>query len=123
MLSMYLLAGIIGVMLFFSVSVAPTIFKVLPQEWAGIYERSFFPKYYLVLGIICLLAAILSTQITIQIIAFTSSFLFAVSLWVLTPAVNTAKDNHNTSRFNLLHSISVVINLLILAMLGYCFWI
>lgn len=123
MLTMYLLAGIIGVMLFFSVAVAPTIFKVLPQEWAGIYVRSFFPKYYLVLGVICLLAAILSTQLTIQIIAFTSSFLFAVSLWVLTPAVNIAKDNHNTSRFNLLHGVSVAINLLILAMLGYCFWI
>ena len=123
MLSMYLLAGIIGVMLFFSVAVAPTIFKVLPQEWAGIYVRSFFPKYYLVLGIICLIAAVLSQQKIIQIIAFTCSFLFAVSLWVLTPAVNTAKDSNNTSRFNLLHGASVAINLIILAMLGYCFYI
>ncbi len=85
--------------------------------------RSFFPKYYLVLGIICLIAAVLSQQKTIQIIAFTFSFLFAVSLRVLTPAVNTAKDSNNTSRFNLLHGASVAINLIILVMLGYCFWI
>ena len=50
MSSMYAIAGVVGVMLFFSVAVAPTIFKVLPQEWAGIYVRQFFPKYYLVLG-------------------------------------------------------------------------
>ena len=42
---MYLVSGIVGVMIFFSVTVAPTIFKVLPQEWASAYVRQFFPKY------------------------------------------------------------------------------
>ena len=50
MSSMYAIAGVAGVMLFFSVAVAHTIFNVLPQERAGIYVRQFFPKYYLVLG-------------------------------------------------------------------------
>ncbi|MBC7756180.1 MAG: DUF4149 domain-containing protein [Bdellovibrio sp.] len=122
MLSMYLLAGVIGVVLFFTVAVAPTIFKVLPQEWAGTYVRSFFPKYYAILGITCLLAAVLSQYIPIKITASNCSVLFAVSLWVLTPAINTAKDSNNTSRFNLLHGASVAINMIILAMLGYCFW-
>lgn len=119
---MYLLAGVIGVVLFFTVAVAPTIFKVLPQEWAGTYVRSFFPKYYAILGITCLLAAVLSQYIPIKITASNCSVLLAVSLWVLTPAINTAKDSNNTSRFNLLHGASVAINMIILAMLGYCFW-
>jgi hypothetical protein len=123
MLSLYLIAGIVGVMLFFSVAVAPTIFKVLPQDWAGVYVRSFFPKYYLVLGISSLLAGIFSHELTIKIITILSAVLFSISLWVLTPAVNAAKDVGNAKRFNMLHGLSVVVNMVILAMLSYCFWV
>lgn len=123
MLSMYLIAGIVGVMLFFSVAVAPTIFKVLPQEWAGVYVRAFFPKYYLVLGLACLLAAIVAPQLLIKIIALICAGLFAISLFVLTPAVNAAKDAKLTKRFNLLHGASVGVNMVILVMLAYCFWL
>ncbi len=122
MLSLYLIAGIVGVMLFFSVAVAPAIFKVLPQDWASVYVRSFFPKYYLVLGISSLLAGIFSNEIKIQIIALTSAGLFAISLWVLTPKVNAAKDENNTKRFNILHGVSVATNMIILIILIYCFW-
>jgi len=121
MLSLYLIAGIVGIMLFFSVAVAPTIFKVLPQEWASAYVRSFFPKYYLVLGVFSLLAGTFSHVITIKIIALISAGLFALSLWVLTPKVNAAKDENNIKRFNILHGLSVVVNMVILLMLIYCF--
>lgn len=60
MLSIYLIAGVAGVMLFFSVTVAPSIFKTLPQEWASVYVRAFFPKYYAVLGLTCLVAALIT---------------------------------------------------------------
>lgn len=81
-------------MIFFSVAVAPTIFKTLPPEWAGVYVRAFFPKYYAVLGIACLAAALLTNLPTIKHTAFTCAALFALSLFVLTPRVNAAKDNH-----------------------------
>lgn len=123
MLSQYLIAGVIGIMLFFSVAVAPTIFKVLPQEWAGVYVRQFFPKYYLVLGIVCLLAGVVANAFAIKLIAFTAAILFALSLWVLTPAVNSAKDNDQTKQFNVLHGLSVGINMLVLLMLVYSFWL
>lgn len=83
-----------GVMIFFSVAVAPTIFKTLPPEWAGVYVRAFFPKYYAVLGIACLAAALLTNLPTIKHTAFTCAALFALSLFVLTPRVNAAKYNH-----------------------------
>jgi len=123
MLSMYIVAGIVGIMIFFSIAVAPTIFKVLPQEWASAYVRHFFPKYYLVLGIGCLMAGLFAKSFQLQIITFVSAILFAVSLWILTPAVNKTKDENNIKRFNFLHGLSVAMNMLILLMLIYCFWI
>ena len=55
MLGELIVAGVVGVMLFFTVAVAPGIFKVLPQQWASVYVRNFFPKYYAVLGAACLI--------------------------------------------------------------------
>ena len=52
-------AANVGIMLFFSVAVAPTIFMVLPPEWSAAYVRKFFPKYFLFLGITSAIAAAL----------------------------------------------------------------
>ena len=122
MLSIYLIAGVVGIMLFFSVAVAPTIFKTLPPEWAGIYVRSFFPKYYAVLGAACLAAALLTNLPAIKHTAFTCAALFAVSLFILTPRVNAAKDNNQTKQFNVLHGLSVGVNLLQLVLLIYALY-
>lgn len=123
MVSLYLIAGILGVMLFFSVAVAPTIFKVLPQEWASVYVRQFFPKYYFVLGFFCVVAGFLAKSLPLKMVAFVCAILFAISLWVLTPSVNKAKDENNIKKFNLLHTSSVTINFIILLLLCYCFWV
>ena len=122
MLSVYLLAGVAGVMLFFSVAVAPTIFKTLPQEWAGVYVRAFFPKYYAVLGIACLAAALLTNISAIKHTAFTCAALFALSLFILTPKINAAKDNNQTKQFNLMHGLSVAVNLLQLVLIIYALY-
>ena len=66
MTSLFILAGVAGIMLFFSVAVAPTIFKVLPQEWASAYVRKFFPKYYAVLGGATALAAVVTPDATVR---------------------------------------------------------
>ena len=123
MLSFYLLAGVVGIMLFFSIAVAPTIFKVLPQEWAGAYVRKFFPKYYLVLGLTCLVAGIATESTDVKVIAFVCASLFAVSLWVLMPSINLATDEGNARKFSILHGVSVAINMFILIALIYYFWL
>lgn len=122
-LSFYLINGVVGIMLFFSIAVAPTIFKVLPQEWAGAYVRKFFPKYYLVLGLTCMVAAIAAESTHLKVIAFLCASLFAVSLWVLTPSINLATDEGDAKKFNILHFTSVAVNMFILMALIYCFWI
>ena len=50
-LSNLLLAGNVGIMVFFTVAVAPTIFTALPPEWSAAYVRKFFPKYFFFLGV------------------------------------------------------------------------
>ena len=37
----------IGVIVFFSAIIAPTVFKTLDEKSAGVFLRAFFPKYYL----------------------------------------------------------------------------
>ena len=115
-----LVAAILGVMLFFSVAVAPGIFKVLPAEWAGRYVRAFFPKYYFVLGLVSALAAALATTLQTQIILGICTGLFALSLWVLTPATNRATDTGRRRQFAWLHGSTLVINLI---QIGLFVWV
>jgi hypothetical protein len=46
-----LVAANTGIMVFLTIAVAPTVFKVLPRDWAGAYVRAFFPKYYAFLSL------------------------------------------------------------------------
>jgi len=113
LLSLYLVAASLGVMLFFTVLVAPSIFVVLPAEWAATYVRAFFPKYYRTLGIVAVLAAILSSKQAEAIALLIGAALFGISLW-LTPKINDAKDLGQHKLFHRLHILSVVLNLLVI---------
>lgn len=122
MLSELIVAGVVGVMLFFTVAVAPGIFKVLPQQWASVYVRNFFPKYYTVLGAACLIAAVIDAPHSVRMAAAASTVLFAISLWGVTPAVNAATDRGDRRRFGLLHGLSVGLNVIILVALVWALW-
>jgi len=113
MLSLYLVAASLGVMLFFTVLVAPSIFIVLPAEWAATYVRVFFPKYYRTLGIVAVIASMLSGKSSESLALVTGAVIFVFSLW-LTPRINHAKDNHQHTLFNRLHILSVALNLLVI---------
>lgn len=121
-ISMLLIAAIVGIMVFFSVAVAPTVFKVLPQEWAGIYVRAFFPKYYAALGLISSIAAWLARDTVSAAMLGTCAVLFFVSLWGITPRINHARDRQDKRMFNLLHGFSVTINLGQLSALLWLLW-
>lgn len=111
-LSDLIVAANVGIMLFFSVAVAPTIFVVLPQEWASAYVRSFFPKYYLFLGLTTAAAAALSATPTMRIGLAVCAFLFFFSRFWLTPRVNRARDEKQAQTFKTLHFLSVALNML-----------
>lgn len=111
-LSEWIIAANVGIMLFFTVAVAPTIFVVLPQEWASAYVRSFFPKYYLFLGLTTAAAAALAATPFTQLALAVCALLFFFSRFWLTPRVNRARDEKQTQTFKTLHFLSVALNLL-----------
>lgn len=104
-------AANVGIMLFFSVAVAPTIFMVLPPEWSAAYVRKFFPKYFLFLGITSAIAAALHNQPLVQISLTACAAVFFFSVFWLTPRINLARDSKQMKTFNVLHYTSVGLNL------------
>ena len=98
-------------MLFFTVVVAPTVFKVLPVEWSSKYVRNFFPKYYASLGFITTVCVFTAPEFLSKILLAICVALFAFTLFYLTGKINHAKDAGLTKQFHWLHGASVVINL------------
>jgi Domain of unknown function (DUF4149) len=119
MWSHLLIASNLGVMFFFSVAVAPAIFKVLPAEWAGVYVRQFFPKYYLYLGAVGAVAACLSEDFDFLLISLGCSVMFFFLAFYLTPKINQAKDQGLTRSFQVMHLLSVGINVLQMGLFAY----
>jgi len=111
MITGYLLSGMVGIMLFFTVVVAPTVFKVLPVEWSSKYVRNFFPKYYACLGLITTASIFTAPDGVSKVLLAICALLFAFTLTYLTGKINEAKDQGQSRRFHLLHGASVVINL------------
>jgi Domain of unknown function (DUF4149) len=111
-ISDFITAANVGIMLFFSVAVAPTIFTVLPAEWSAAYVRKFFPKYFLFLCITSALAAALHRIFWIQIMLSLCAVGFFFSVFWLTPRINLARDHKNDRLFNRLHYSSVALNVI-----------
>ena len=110
-------AANVGIMLFFSVAVAPTIFMVLPAEWSAAYVRKFFPKYFLFLGVTSTVAAALHKLPVAQISLGLCALVFYFSVFWLTPRINRARDAKDMKTFNTLHYTSVGLNLVQLAVM------
>ncbi|WP_286224916.1 DUF4149 domain-containing protein [Polynucleobacter sp. HIN7] len=120
--SLYLVSAMIGIMVFFTIAVAPTVFKVLPQEWASKYVRNFFPKYYAFLGAVSIIASFLANDTLSMGLLVICAALFFISLWVLTPAINRASDQGQKKKFGILHGLSIVINFIQLGSFVYLVW-
>ena len=104
-------AANVGIMLFFSVAVAPTIFMVLPAEWSAAYVRKFFPKYFLFLGVTSTAAAATHHLPTAQFSLGLCAVVFFFSVFWLTPRINRARDSKDEKTFKVLHYTSVGLNL------------
>ena len=115
-LSNLLIAGNIGIMVFFTVVVAPTIFTVLPQEWSAAYVRTFFPKYFLFLGATTTVASALAFTGGIDLVRpltlLACALVFFFNCFWLPPRINQARDDKQASSFKALHWISVGFNMI-----------
>lgn len=111
-------AASLGAMLFFSAVVAPTVFGVVQEADAGRLLRALFPKYFVVNGGAAIAAGILSLQPIIGAALVLSGIaMIAVRIYLI-PMINDARDamtggNKNAkSRFDRLHRVSVIVNVL-----------
>jgi hypothetical protein len=106
-------------MLFFSFVMAPLIFAQLDEATAGRFIRAVFPWYYVILGVLSLLAGLfmfVSAPLEAGVMLGVAS-LAMVSRQVLMPRINRLRDQARggdtraDSQFNQLHRLSVVINM------------
>lgn len=115
-LSKLLMAGNVGIMLFFTVAVAPTIFTALPPQWSAAYVRKFFPKYFFFLGVTTTAAAAAlgaggGTDLIRQTALLACAAIFFFNCFWLTPRLNQARDGKQTATFKALHWLSVGFNM------------
>ena len=109
---------IIGIILYQSLLIAPSINKLLSAQDASIYLRYVWPKFFIIIGAISLISWILilnfspdqSTAKIISIISFT----LMVICYVLIPYMNSAKDSANDTLFIFLHATSMILTLVTL---------
>lgn len=114
-----LISGIsAGVILFQSFVVASSIFKVLPEDNAGILLRNLFPKFFQFLAALALVALTIGLVYGLEFFPLVFmqlvNFIFFVVCYFLIPATNRARDEDNKKRFGILHTVSVLLTLLAL---------
>ena len=115
-ISIYLVAMILGIMLFFSFVVAPVVFTTLNEENARKFIRKIFPYYYNVnLGISFIVLLLFLNLGNFEIdfyLILLITILFAFSNFILMPLINKYRDKKMDKKFKYSHFISVLINFL-----------
>ena len=111
----------IGVIIFFSAIIAPTVFKTLDEKSAGVFLRAFFPKYYLFAIVIGLASLALIMIFNIEMsnilyIAIVSMTILSIISRFMIPIINNARDmgEKGKQKFNRLHAMSVSLNVITL---------
>ena len=106
---------IIGIILYQSLLIAPSINKLLSVQDASLYLRYVWPKFFIIIGVISLISWILilnfSPDQNIAKIISITSFILMVICYVLTPYMNSAKDSANDTFFIFLHATSMILTL------------
>ncbi len=112
--SIYLIAMILGIMLFFSFVIAPVVFTTLDEDNARKFIRKIFPFYYnvnLAISFIVLLLFLFLSKLGVDFyLILIITILFAISNYLLMPLINKYRDEKQDKKFKYSHFISVVIN-------------
>ena len=101
---------ILGIIVAQVILTAPVVFKVLDNENASKFLRAIFPRYYLLLFLICLVVSLISYLWFSAIdtwIALTASMLAFIG-FIIIPVTNSARDRGWNELFKILHNISVL---------------
>ena len=112
--SIYLIAMILGIMLFFSFVIAPVVFTTLDEDNARKFIRRIFPFYYnvnLMISFVVLLTFLFLSKLGVDLyLIILITILFATSNYLLMPLINKYRDEKQDKKFKFSHFISVAIN-------------
>ena len=107
---------VVGVILFQTAIIAPTVLRGLGPDQAGPFLRKVFPKFFVVLVVIGISGAISAVasdaiyQLGICLVTLTLGLL----AYLLIPMTNKSRDEGNEKLFKKLHNASVSMTVLIL---------
>tara|TARA_B100001057_G_scaffold431361_1_gene458750 strand:+ start:565 stop:975 length:411 start_codon:yes stop_codon:yes gene_type:complete len=109
---------IIGIILYQSLLIAPSVNKLLSTQDASLYLRFIWPKFFIIIGVISLISWILilnysPDQNSAKIISLIS-FVLMVICYVMIPYMNSAKDSGSHTLFIFLHATSMILTLVTL---------
>ena len=109
---------IIGIILYQSLLIAPSINKLLNTQDASLYLRFIWPKFFIIIGVLSLISWIIilnfsPDQNTAKIISLTS-FVLMVICYVMIPYMNSSKDSGVNTLFIFLHATSMILTLVTL---------
>ena len=125
----YLISAIIiGLIIYQSGFIAPSINKIIDKDNASIYLRFIWPKFFLIIAFLSLVTFIIfyftdETQLYPKYLSL-GSFILMISSYLLIPLINNARDSENNSLFFYLHLLSMIFTLitLIINVLIIKFW-
>ncbi|MEL7000227.1 MAG: DUF4149 domain-containing protein [Pseudomonadota bacterium] len=114
-------ALLFGGMVLYSFGFAAFVFTALPAEVAGPTIRRAFPHFYVFVMAASALGALLviQTDTTAAIMLGLVALTTAPTRQILMPAINAATDTGKKRRFQILHTVSVVITLAHIAAAAY----
>jgi hypothetical protein len=106
----------IGIILFQTAVIAPTVFKGLSTEQASPFLRLVFPKFFIFLALVGVIIGVLSAYggDTVHMAVGALTTLLAFTCYTIIPSTNKARDEGNDKRFRRLHRASVGMTLVIL---------
>ena len=115
-LPVFLSGLVVGVILFQTAIIAPTVFRGLEPDQAGPFLRKVFPKFFVVLAAMGVVGAILSLVggATFQLWIFLITLVLGTLAYLLIPMTNKSRDEGNEKLFKKLHNASVIMTVLIL---------
>ncbi len=125
----YLISAIIiGLIIYQSGFIAPSINKIIDKENASIYLRFIWPKFFLIIAFLSIVSFILiyfldENQLYPKYLSL-GSFVLMILSYLLIPFINNARDSENNSLFFYLHLLSMIFTLitLIVNVLIIKFW-
>lgn len=125
----YLISAIIiGLIIYQSGFIAPSINKIIDKDNASIYLRFIWPKFFLIIAFLSIVSFIViyfldENQLYPKYLSL-GSFVLMILSYLLIPFINNARDLENNSLFFYLHLLSMIFTLitLIVNVLIIKFW-